>query len=185
MRRFRLRIFSIVAIIAIVATIFSSCSPTSFTQTTIKTPKGTSVTAWKVTAERSKEELDEADAMVREYYPNAVIVRNATQYYNCHSYAWYNTSSSNHIWLDAPNQETFWNDGSYVYVTSGNHSSSATIPKSAAFSGYRVRYYNDDHSARVYSSTKFIAKWGYGPLVRHSPNDSPYNNSLVYYYKAS
>lgn len=184
MRNPKLRLLSVASLMLSVLLMLSACAPSDYVETTVQTPKGTTVDAWRVTAERAQTELDEADAAVALYHPNAVIVRNSTQYYNCHSYAWYSTSISNDIWIDNPNQSAYWSDGSYLYVGAGNHSTSGTVPAGAAVYGYRVRYINDDHSARVYGSTGYIAKWGYGPLVRHSPNDSPYDNSRMHYYKA-
>lgn len=163
--------------------IFTACDAPDYEETTVRTPNGTIVKAYRCIAEADQNDLDLLDKYVEDNYPNAIIVRKSTQYYNCHSYAWHSTSASNDIWINAPEQEKYWKDGSYAYVTSANHSSDPTIPSAAAVSGYRVRYVNDDQSARVYSSTLYISKWGPGPLVRHKPNYSPYDNSLMYYYK--
>jgi hypothetical protein len=176
--------YVVVALCLAIILVVSSCSPSSAVKTIIYTPRGTVVNALQVTCERAQGERTDADNAVRNYHPNAVIIQNSTQYYNCHSYAWHFASVSSDIWLDSPEQSKYWNDGSYAYVTQQNHTANGVIPSAAAVEHYRVRYVNDDHSARVSSTAnKYWGKWGWGPRVRHSPNDSPYNNSLMYYYK--
>lgn len=83
----------------------------------------------------------------------------------------------------------FWGHGSYTSVANSSYTN--TIPAAAKVAGYRVAYYNPSepsykyhHSARVYSSTLLISKWGQAGVYRHKPAQSPYSGTTkLYYYK--
>ncbi len=140
--------------------------------TTVQTQKGTDVPAIKVTTELSSEDYQEALNWINTTYPNATILRNPTKKYNCHSYAWYSQSSSNTIWIDRPNQRTWWEDGSWVRTTS------------SPVRGMKVDYYSSDHSAIVYNASIYDSKWGANCLVRHTPSYCPYSSSTRHFYDA-
>ena len=143
--------------------------------TIIYTPYGTAVGADLKTWELSQTEINNLNNYVAQVYPNATRETNASRKYNCHSYAWYSTSTSNNIWLNSPNEDTYWNDGSYQQVTS-------------AVSGIKVSYpSSSDHSAIAVSSTQFRSKWGQLPRMLHAPSYSPYSvgTGLKYYRLAS
>lgn len=148
------------------------------TYTTIYTPNGTSVTAIRMTTEHPNNIIDEYRNYVQTCYPYATIVRDATQKYNCHSYAWYSQSSTNNIWIDSPEQKKYWSDGSYSLIATY---SGGSWP-SGITHGAKVDYVNDNHSARVYSSTEMISKWGPGPLVRHPFAYCPYVSTAANFY---
>lgn len=106
--------------------------------------------------------------------------------YNCHSYAWHSQAANNKYWINKtkrgssePNLSKYWTDESYYLlrmVTDGS------IPSSMP-NGCKVYYANGDHSAIKESNTKFVSKWGFAGLYRHSPKDAPYDWSNLSYYK--
>jgi len=96
---------------------------------------------------------------------------NASGKYNCHSYAWWWTSSNSYAWMNSPNDDKYWLDGSYSLT----NWSQAT----------RISYVNGDHSARNYPGYLYWAysKWGKLPRMIHSWNNAPYNTSSMNVYK--
>lgn len=106
-------------------------------------------------------------------YPNAIMRGSATQKYNCHSYAWHKTSTTNDVWIMASQNDIFqlskyWTNDLYVSCTQT--------------SAEKVYYPSGDHSAIALSNGKFLSKWGAGPLMEHDYNDCPYNSSNLEYY---
>ncbi len=100
--------------------------------------------------------------------------------YNCHSYAWYNQSTSNTIWIDTPNEAWYWIDGSYVRWYNDN-----------AISGMKLDYLSDDHSAIFVSGYNPVlypmqsycrSKWGSMPIMYHICGYSPYDYSSIHAY---
>lgn len=147
---------------------------------TIYTPRNNKITSAikLIDDEFTATEANDSNNYWKSRYEKATFVSGSTRKYNCHSYAWYQQSSSNTVWLSNPGDDQFWNDGSYEYITSASDYSA--IPNSAP-GGTKISYpASTDHSAVVYSSSQFIAKWGSGPLMRHSPDHSPYSNSINY-----
>lgn len=145
---------------------------------TITSPDGTMVNyAYLVSGEFSQPAIDQANAQEDSLFPNATRLRSASGRYNCHSYAWYSTSSSNNIWIHY----------NFDYITDPNYSLVATgsrisIPYTAPI-GSKVDFPSDGHSAVKYSSSKLISKWGDFGLYTHAPGYCPYPNSssLGYY----
>ncbi len=146
--------------------------------TTVQTPNGSTVYATMVTTELTTEQYNEALTYVQNNYPNATIDRYPTKKYNCHSYAWHNQSSSNNIWINAPQQRKYWTDGSYSLVA---QYTGGSWP-SGIVHGMKVDYVNSDHSARVYNSTTMISKWGASCLVRHPFAYCPYTSTAANFY---
>ncbi len=106
-------------------------------------------------------------------HPNAILRGAATNKYNCHSYAWYNSSLTNDVWINATYNNSFqlskfWTNDLYVSCAQ----SSAEI----------VYYSNGDHSAIVLPNGKYLSKWGPGPLMEHEYYDCPYDYSSLQYY---
>lgn len=135
--------------------------------TTVTTPNGSSVTVivfGELYSDDYYEQLNEAVIIA---YPNATYVSTSTSRYNCHSYAWYSSSTSNIYWMNDPS--TYMSDGSYTRVY-------------AALGATKLFYPVGDHSARfydVYSNNLYyatvISKWGTGPVMIHNPYYSPYS----------
>jgi len=94
-------------------------------------------------------------------YPSAVFVSSASSRYNCHSYAWISTASTNDKWLNATNSSgvfqlsKYWTNDLFTSCSSG-----AEI---------NIFYTNGDHSAKKSSSSgKYISKWGNWPVMEHT-----------------
>ncbi|MEM9552853.1 MAG: SprB repeat-containing protein [Acidobacteriota bacterium] len=132
---------------------------------TVTTPNGSSVPVivmtWEFTAGTIAAANDEVEAM----YPLAVRETNASRKYNCHSYAFYSSSTSNNRWMNTPGDDTYWLDGSY-------------IPLSTIVAGARVSYYGD-HSAVAINASEFRSKWGSYPRMRHAPTYVPQSYGAV------
>lgn len=145
----------------------------------VKTPNGTSVETWHYTSELTEADYD---ALVRnqEYnYPDVTVVRNPTTFYNCHSYAWYSTSSSNTHWMNDP--QAYIDDKSYSYVTSTTDF--AKIPSNVKSNSKALWIENGEnsHSGLIWdvSSSKIISKWGPAGLYIHKQDYSPYYTSSI------
>jgi hypothetical protein len=106
-------------------------------------------------------------------YPNATLRGPASSKYNCHSYAWYDSSTTNETWINAEYNDVlqlskFWTNDLYVSSTQSD--------------AERAYYSSGDHSAVVLPSGKFLSKWGAGPLMEHDYNYCPYDYSNMQYY---
>ena len=146
--------------------------------TTVYTPKGTAVSViyqGNVTDYSSAEKSSIA-SQLRASFPNAVLKRSATRKYNCHSYAWYSTSSSNVRWMNNPS----------AYMSDGSYSKRAS--KSSARVGDKVYYgTSGNHSGIVDSISSggviyVVSKWGSAGLYRHTLTDCPYSSSNVTFW---
>ncbi len=159
----------------------------SYTTSSVTTPNGTSVPTRKYSGELTDEDYDMAVEYQEEYYPNLTVLRDPTIKYNCHSYAWYSTASSNTHWMPYPS--AYINDGSYSYVTYTSNIN--TIPSTVS-NGAKVVWLQADadgnyipiHSGIKYSSTLVTSKWGMMGLYRHAQGYSPYNSDTdaLWYY---
>ena len=147
--------------------------------TTVKTPKKHDVTVivdmnWtEVSAYLDISpaiNYDIALAQSQQYervYPSATLYRNPAPNYNCHSYAWYSTSSTNKYWMPDPSE--YIDDGSYV-----SH---------IAEVGCKVTYYRRSdgiytHSGRIVATpggpVTVRSKWGALGVFTHDVDDCPY-----------
>lgn len=105
---------------------------------------------------------------VKRTYPNATSLREENPAYNCHSYAWYSTSSGNLYWMNSP--WAYMTDGSYTRTYSPTN-------------GDKVCYESDDHSAIYIRSGVVHSKWGAMGVYQHAPNYSPYDASQLSYWE--
>lgn len=152
---------------------------------TVKTPNGSSVSwvDYSGLAQWTKDEITLYNNWVEETYTIISIVRDPNKYYNCHSYAWYSTSSTNKVWIPDP----------AIYMTDGSYTK-----KNTAAATYKVFVDNDgaevsdkdgttlgDHSGIVKSvSGKTIvitSKWGQLGLYTHNVYNSPYSGDHTVY----
>ena len=150
------------------------------TYTTVYTPNGTAVTG-VILDEMSAGEMAEANDYQEEYYPYAYKIRDPTSRYNCHSYAWHSQSANNTVWINQNELRKYWQDGSYVAITTVTGDINA-IPYAAPV-GSKVFYNNGDHSAIKEGTHTFVSKWGKMGLYEHFPDDCPYTSDSVTYYK--
>ena len=150
----------------------------TYTTSSVTTPKNVTVTTWKYN-ELTTQEIADANSYVSTNYPNATKLREPTLKYNCHSYAWYSTSTSNTHWMNDPSAYYTGTNKSYTLITTG---STNTIPSSVS-NGSKVTYTGSslEHSAIKTSSTKFTSKWGAAGLYEHTPTYAPYTASFSYY----
>lgn len=109
-------------------------------------------------------------------YPGTVLHAHSSARYNCHSYAWYQDSTSNQVWLnrDSPLTNTFQLK---KYWTADLYENTSAI------NGQRIYYPNGDHSAIKLPNGHFLSKWGDGPLMEHTYNNCPYLSTNLQYYK--
>lgn len=142
----------------------------------VKTPKGHAVVAWRL---EPTDELTWKDVvMTNEYwkaaFPSATLEGDSTRKYDCHSYAWYDQSTSNNRWINNGDQSIYWEDTSYIQV-------------SYAVGGAKISYTNELHSAIFVSGSSPFSgycrsKWGQGPLMYHPCTVTPYNSSELDIY---
>ncbi|WP_239617695.1 hypothetical protein [Cohnella mopanensis] len=137
-----------------------------FTNSSVKTPKGTSVSTFKdlTWADHgiTSAQATASQAALVAAYPNATVVSTQNPSYNCHSYAWYSTSTSNTHWMNSAS--SYRTDGSY---TSGTGQA-----------GSKVDYGAADHSGIVTGVSGYNvgvkSKWGFNGVFQHNYNDCPY-----------
>lgn len=129
------------------------------------TPRGTPVLATLITYDYDNATKKAYRERYEATYPNAVLLRDATPKYNCHSYAWYSTASNNSYWLW--DVEKYMKDGSYVATSTLNANNRIFYSQSPN---------NDNHSALVIQTNSAIvrSKWGDAGLYEHNYGDCPY-----------
>ncbi len=183
-------------------TAISKFSFGQYKDVTIETPNETEVDALKLRwpnwlYDLSNSEKEDYKNFWLDYYDNRIEFKSeATLKYNCHAYAWYVSEGGEQVWINTPNDDIFWNDGSYVEV--GSETEATKISFGNCY-GYHCFDYNKngqyeinecgyqdacDHSAITASSQGyFISKWGAGPRFKHHKNDCPYSQDagLKYY----
>ena len=127
-------------------------------------------------SEWSDDSIAYYDSVALANHPNAIMYAHSSAKYNCHSYAWYQNSTSNQVWLNSSSLQTsgfqlskYWTADLYESCLSVN--------------GEKVYYPNGDHSAIVLSNGNFLSKWGDGPLMQHAPEDCDYLSTTLQYYR--
>lgn len=126
-------------------------------------------------------------------FPNAVRLRTATSYYNCHSYAWYSEGSNNDYWIPFPD-EFFDGNDSYEEVYSpavGDiicyyRESDNKIIHSGIVTAVNVQASND--LCGNSNTVEVISKWGPGGLYKHNGYECQYTTgsnpaTTVKYYR--
>ena len=127
----------------------------------------------------SEEEMARADATVSIKFPDVVKLGQHTRLYNCHSYAWYNRSTSNGylIYDYKYNNEDDNNLDAFI-----NDTHTQTVSSNSLQIGDIVVYLNNDgdrlHSAVVTSINSdgeiwCTSKWGTMGLYLHEIEDVP------------
>lgn len=128
----------------------------------------------------SPEELALHDSYYISMHPNATLISHSSHKYNCHSYAWNIYGRENfcrYLWINEKdddgedNLSKYWTGDLYREVID-----SRDTP-------IRIYYANHDHSAvGPFSDGKVLSKWGFGPVMRHSIHDCPYDTPNIKYY---
>jgi hypothetical protein len=141
------------------------------TTTSVNTPNGTAVSVINESGvtDWTAAQKSQINASVLAAYPNNQVISNPTKKYNCHSYAWYSKSTSNHYWMNDPS--AYMSDGSYY--NAGGYVMAA---------GDKIHWNDGSHSAIVQyvgqSYSKYISKWGSEGVYTHYLNDCPYTGSV-------
>lgn len=125
--------------------------------------------------ELTQYQINYTNTYVQMCFPNAVFISNSSGIFNCHSYAWYNNSKYNYIWLnssmnDTPQLPKYWTPNC-VY--------SSCLKDEAE----KVFYSASDHSAIVLGPDTVISKWGQGPIMKHTYEDCPYDTTNLQFFK--
>ena len=145
------------------------------TRTTIKTdilPRGKEY-SYHEYSEASASDLNMLTQAATTNYPNAILKGPSTMKYNSHSYAWLDSNTTNSKYLEGGQLYNFIGATDSYLLQSCNNESSAKI----------VRYLNADHSAVRINSNTYVSKWGFGPLMQHSPSYCPYVQTDMRYYE--
>lgn len=120
---------------------------------------------------------EELDEFYINKFPSAYYIGPSTMRYNCFSYAFYQQSTANKYNM-AESVSNFWDDGSYVRVSS---------PKTgdiALYWDYDLDAYR--HAGIVTSISPEVwvcSKWGSTPLMEHPVLECPYEEMGVHYYR--
>ena len=194
----RMRSYRFSFLILFVLLVFASCTATesrewvfnnfNFTYNTVAdtvyTIRGNPNPAvkWVSGGNFDKDQSDQLHDRAKQQCPGIIVWGPANVAYNCHSHAWYNMGQTNLHWIDNPYQ--FRADSNYITSTAFG----AARPSSVSI-GDKVDFYNSSndrpHSARVFSNTTFISKWGVSGLYEHTPTNVPsiYVCSQFGYYR--
>ena len=158
------------------------CYVLSFGQSGVNTPTGIPIYYETSSIMPGIEELAAANAhydsliVVNEW--NAVKIGECSYKYNCHGYAWHLSDNG-----DTVNIHNVSDVAKYYNGLDG----AATFKRVSNPMKYSKIYYNGGgHSAITDTNdpTQYvISKWGSGPLVRHLPNDCPYEGYTLEYYE--
>lgn len=111
-------------------------------------------------------------------FPNAIVRGSSTSKYNGNSYAWYNSSIYNGVWIPDSYGGDFqisryWTNDEYVECSVAE-----------AEKAYYIGENGLSESSVVLPNGNFMTKWGAGPLMEHAPGYSPYDaNNLIYFKK--
>jgi hypothetical protein len=164
-----------------------SLSGQTYSNSTIYTPNGSSVGALILTSgEMSSYDKNYLQNYWEDYYDHRITFQNeATYSYNCHAYAWWISKGGSTVWVNTPGDDTFWNDDSYIEVSSQSEATTVSFGGPCWYYNQEYQEYVNlcDHSAITTGTTNtFISKWGPSPLFRHNVNDCPYDDQDLHFY---
>lgn len=142
---------------------------------TVKTPNGTSVDVidgltWADVSASFGQQINYDIALAQSknalsVYPGSSIVRNPSPQYNCHSYAWYSTSSNNTYWMNDPS--AYMDDGSYVSAT-------AAINNRVTYKNNKEILHSGITTAMSGGPVTVTSKWGALAVFKHDVDKCPY-----------
>ena len=154
----------------------NSLSFNSRSESTIYTPTFQSLIGL-VFSELTQYQINYTNTCAQLCFPNAVFISNSSRKYNCHSYAWYNTSQYNTIWLNATDSI------SQQFQLSKYWTPNCVYSSCNKENAEKVYYSVFDHSAIVLGPDTVISKWGQGPLMKHTYEDCPYDTTNLQFFK--
>lgn len=144
---------------------------------TVYTSWGQEITAYTMSS-TSSTEAAQMENQARSEYPSAIVKGPATCSYNCHSYAWHNSSTENNHWINS-----YLTDPTNLqikrYWTGDLYEETDTFTPDVE----KVFYSNGDHSAILLANGNYQSKWGAWPLMEHALRDCPYNSTRIQYFK--
>lgn len=154
----------------------SVCGASMSTTTITVNSKSVSCYKW-VSGGYSSSDITKLDNYMATSHSSYTKVSSASSKYNCHSYAWYSTSSSNIYWI---------NDPSLIYGNT-NYWTLWVIPMRSWQSGDRITFWSGStllHSAIVNSSTTCTSKLGHYGVYKTTISEmkSFYDSSSVEAY---
>lgn len=104
-------------------------------------------------------------------------------HYNCHSYAWYSTSSANKVWI--PDPSIYMTDGSYTKKGSASATCKVFVKNDGTETSEIDGLILGDHSGIVNSvsgrTIVVTSKWGALGLYKHNVANSPYSGDHTTY----
>ena len=151
----------------------------------VRTPAGSYVDVVdnSAIADWTSSERAALDSQTLTAYPTATLLRTASKKYNCHSYAWYSTSSSNHYWMEDPT--VYMTDGSYDRATCQVGNIAYWYIPIGIITGQEPVHSGivDVHmqSSAVYGAR---SKWGQLGVFNHRFDDCPYSGTISYWTEA-
>lgn len=137
---------------------------------------------------------DILDADMRNYFLDVELLRSASKYYNCHSYAWYSQSADNVYWINDPKR--FYRYNSYYDEVEDPGIGDIICYYSAdgelLHSGIVNAVNNQSSNGECGDSNtvEVISKWGMSGLYKHNGYVCPYTSYgggaavTVKYYRA-
>lgn len=159
----------------------------------VYTPKGTPVQVLQRSPDLTQAQKNYYNQYYDALYPNATRLGTATTNYNCHSYAWYQQSTSNPYWMNDPT--SYYTDGSYVEST-GNVGEIIVYYDAGGFN-----LHSGIITARTSGSSNgvlgianlltVVSKWGSVGLYEHRGDQCPYTvpyggtASYIKFYKVA
>lgn len=153
--------------------------------TTVKTPKGSTVEwiDYSGLPQMTADEKAYYNNWVQENYTIISVVRDPNVYYNCHSYAWYSTSSANKVWI--PDPSIYMTDGSYTKKGSASATCKVFVKNDGTETSEIDGLILGDHSGIVNSvsgrTIVVTSKWGALGLYKHNVANSPYSGDHTTY----
>lgn len=157
-----------------VLTLGSDISDSLIIETFVYTPEGTAIPVinTQYITNFTPSEIAIFNAQVAEDYPNVTRLSNPSKKYNCHSFAWYSATYTNHYWMNDPT--------GYLIDRSYTKRLGSMLTTDIAF-------YEDGHSAIVIGvgqSYVFVkSKWGQLGVYSHSVFDSAYIGPVTFWYR--
>lgn len=158
--------------------------PVEYTVAYVYTPNGSQVQVYDYIDDLSSDTISDYNSQFDDLYQDAVRLSSSTRYYNCHSYAWYQSMTSNPYWMDDPS--AYYTDGSYYEVT---------VPQAGDIICYYTSGGFNLHSGAVVevdnNTITVESKWGKCGLYRHEADYCPYmpeyggQTQYVKYYRHS
>jgi hypothetical protein len=146
----------------------------------VKTPKGSTVPeVYQRSPELTSVEKNQINTDFALLFPNATRVADPTVNYNCHSYAWYQQSSSNPYWIGRYNAPSIYTtDGSYYRYYGTPRSGMKAWYNNGEHSGVSIGARLDEYGVQIHYVR---SKWGMCGLYEHPYSYSPYTPSVAWY----